>query len=65
MGNTNLKRYFKIIELLEKEPNKWTCGKLGLYFGVSKQCIHRDINKLRNAGFDIKCSNKGYCLMQD
>ena len=59
------KRIVQILELIQKEPDSWTCGKLGIHFGVSKQQINRDIQKLRRQGFDIRCSMQGCHLVSE
>ncbi len=60
-----LKRIVQILELIQNEPDSWTCGKLGIRFGVSKQQINRDIQKLRRQGFDIRCSMRGCRLVSE
>jgi len=58
-----IQRIIQIHELLVKESGLWTCGKLSVRFGVSKQQIQRDIQKLRESGFEILSSYEGYRLI--
>jgi predicted DNA-binding transcriptional regulator YafY len=54
------KRLFEIYELILSKPHKWTCGKLGLHFNVSRTQIFRDIERLREIGKAIKSSKNGF-----
>ncbi len=60
-----VKRIVQILELIQKEPDSWTCGKQGIHFSVSKQQINRDIQKLRWQGFDIRSSMRGCRLVPE
>ena len=48
--------------LFEDQPRFWTCGKLAVRYGVSRQQIARDVAKLRRRGIPINASPQGYFL---
>ncbi|MFB3786642.1 MAG: helix-turn-helix domain-containing protein [bacterium] len=48
--------------LFEKQPRFWTCGKLAVRYGVSRQQIARDVAKLRRRGIAVQSSQRGYYL---
>ena len=48
--------------LFKDQPRFWTCGKLAVRYGVSRQQIARDVAKMRRRGIPIRSSQKGYYL---
>ncbi len=51
--------------LFEKQPRFWTCGKLAVRYGVSRQQIARDVAKLRRRGIAVLASPQGYFFDSD
>ncbi len=59
------KRLIEIHRLIETEPHKWTYGRLGRRFGVSKTQIYRDIKYLKHLGYAIQITPPGLFLEPD
>ncbi|MFB3785409.1 MAG: HTH domain-containing protein [bacterium] len=47
------------------QPQFWTCGKLAIRYGVSRQQIARDVAKLRRRGIAVHATQKGYFFDSD
>ena len=48
--------------LFMEQPRFWTCGKLAVRYGVSRQQIARDVAKIRRRGIAVFASPRGYFL---
>ncbi|MDR0819979.1 MAG: biotin--[acetyl-CoA-carboxylase] ligase [Endomicrobium sp.] len=52
-----------IIEILS--PKKYISGnEIGRFLGISRAAVHKQINRLRQIGYTIKSSSKGYIIVK-
>lgn len=52
-----------IIEILSTE--KYISGsEIGRFLGISRAAVHKQINRLRQIGYTIKSSSKGYIIVK-
>ena len=59
-------RIIKLAFLIYHHPEEWTRPRLAKTFGVNKATIQRDINLLRDMGFEIEShTRRGYVMVTD
>lgn len=59
------KRRQKIIQVLEDTHDTITASELGDMFGVSRQVIVNDIAFIREMGYEVISTNRGYLLRKE
>lgn len=63
MTSTGEQRRSHIIETLKEASSPLSGASLGKQVGVTRQVVVQDIALLRNSGFNIQATNRGYVLI--